>query len=285
VREQPFQCLEEARAEALAWRKRARERRKKGCETRFSLRRERERAEREGRRRRCDSRKSEKTKFGARVCEVRGQEALLDSHFDFPLQLFGTARGFLLSGLSRFFALLRREARRVPLLRAASRGYRFREESRERERERQGASELFFSFSSSSTRSGASKRCCSPDFFAFLRLSSVTVPTPSRSPTRPPRADRANGPCRWAHGHGRLLRQRRGTYGRGRKKKESIGLALSSSLGKLSRANEETNPLLRHPFPPSPCLRSPLFNPLCSQIFNHYSVVEEADPSARRSVF
>ena len=155
----------------------------------------------------------------------------------------------------------------------------------ERERERQGASELFFSFSSSSTRSGASKRCCSPDFFAFLRLSSVTVPTPSRSPTRPPRADRANGPCRWAHGHGRLLRQRRGTYGRGRKKKESIGLALSSSLGKLSRANEETNPLLRHPFPPSPCLRSPLFNPLCSQIFNHYSVVEEADPSARRSVF
>ena len=60
---------------------------------------------------------------------------------------------------------------------------------------------------------------------------------------------------------------------------------LSSSLGKLSRANEEINPLLRHPFPPSPCLRSPLFYPLCSQIFNHSSVVEEADPSARRSVF
>ena len=105
----------------------------------------------------------------------------------------------------------------------------------ERERERQGASELFFSFSSSSTRSGASKRCCSPDFFAFLRLSSVTVPTPSRSPTRPPRADRANGPCRWAHGHGRLLRQRRGTYGRGRKKKESIGLALFVPRQALSR--------------------------------------------------
>ena len=49
MREQPFQRLEEARAEALAWRKRARERRKKGCETRFSLRRERERAEREKR--------------------------------------------------------------------------------------------------------------------------------------------------------------------------------------------------------------------------------------------
>ena len=107
---------------------------------------------------------------------------------------------------------------------------------RERERERDKGRASSFSLSHRLLLGAARASAgCSPDFFAFLRLSSVTVPTPSRSPTRPPRADRVNGPCRWAHGHGRLLGQRRGTYGRGRKKKESIGLALFVPRQALSR--------------------------------------------------
>ena len=201
--------------------------------------------------------KEEEKEWGKKIkWRVEGKEkSSKHKSATFSPELLEPRGALLLSGLS-FPSLSSLRSPAHLSFQSGVRGFRLREESRERERTR--ANSLFSPFHRLrlvERESGASERCSliSRLSSSELRHSSPRLFSLFNSPTASRQRD---GPCRWAHGPGRLLGQRRGMFAI--EEEESIELCSSLPSLRQARAEMRIKPTLRHPFPLSLSLHSPL---------------------------